>query len=370
MKLKYTKRLSHKNISAAQPFKHDLEDKINVPNFKKVQITDQQLIQHCEEITPKVYSGNDLTSFFLTNPTFFGPKRYIKDEVTRVAKNSDVKELVATLSSFPFKCPVPIKTNYHNLPDLGELIFLNHLAEICKQLKEKTGVSLKITVLEETEALAPVFEVDKKTLDEYNKRIDSFLELLELKDNLTFVSLRKVINNKSFDNYQNNINSHAIKIKQEYADYKELFEQVLPTIALSLNTNNLTLNQSQEFIKRIFNNNASKKINNYLLETAARYIAFITQESNFLEEKYKDYLHLSICAKSGRVGIRPPMKILPHHSVPVIYIKGKKKKFQVEYFIDFIKSNFNKKILEVSDLKGNFLYYQVGEEGGVKHGIL
>lgn len=163
--------------------------------------------------------------------------------------------------------------------------------------------------------------------------------------------------------YEARLNSLTYEVKSIRA-YKPLLNQILPTIALSINVNTLSMLDSQEYIHSLFVRSVSEKKDRLLFETAYKYIAFtlLQKESKFREKYFLNFLQFSLCPKKGRISIYPTIKsarVWPHHGVPIVYNKNGKKHFLIEYYSDFVKEFKGKDITRVIDQDNNFLYYQV-----------
>ncbi len=361
-RLKFSKSRVKPNISGAVPFESLISKGIIMPSFPKKSITDVQIKKLCEDLDREVKPTENLQQFFSNKMVSIGPASFITQELDRILTINKTKQLKGFLLGFPFKCPVPIKTNYHMYPDLGELMFLYRLGQIAKTVSSSTEYKLKILILEETDSLSEVFDISAEDCQIVQQRLKTAVKLLGLKG---YVQIKPLYKSLGFNlkEYQENFHKILKEIKSDPHQFQSLLDQVLPTIAMSVNKNQLSLEQSADFIKRSFQNKISERDHPELFECAYRYIAFsqIQKRSNF-RQKYSNYLQMTLCPKPCRVAVRPTLskvKILPHHGVPVVIEKSKSKQFQIMYFGDFMQKYQNSPIIEVTDKEDRFLFYQV-----------
>lgn len=363
--LDYSTISAKTNISGAMPFKSSLKVKIPAHKFRKEVSSLQTATALCQELDTLSFSGKSAQDFLEQRTLSIGPRKYIREEFNHVASKGS-KTLTGFLLGFPFKCPMPIKTNYHSLPDLGEMMFLYRMGKICKLITENTKYSVKLELFEETQALSPVFNISQANARVFSQSIKQLLHIMKLGEYLSVVSLAEVLAPSALE-YRKRIREYTKRISNSPEKYKKLLHQILPTIALSTNTNGLSYEKSLAFIRDVFSRPITPEKDSKIFQTAFRYIAFIElqEESRFREKYYSQFLQFSLCPKMGRISVRPTLskiKIWPHHGVPVIYVGKNKKKFAIEYFLDFIVYNQNATVTEVVDEKGGFLYYKVADK--------
>lgn len=361
MQLKFSKNRVKSLISGAVPFEHPLSTPVHKGRFFKKRISFTSIRKLCEKLDPVQYHHQSMVSFFQDNLISIGPKKNIEEEFKRVLSKNK-KYIKGLLLGFPFKCPVPIKTNYHTLPDFGECMFIYRLGKLCQEVSQHTQKRLVINVAEETNALATVFEVKNSICKTTQKKLAEYTNMLGFKEYIKFISLSSLIASDE-KKYKKKLTEEASYIEKNVSLYQTKLYNILPTIALSLPINSLTLLESRKLINRLFSNTATVKEHRTLLKTAYKYLAFTElQQEQAYRNKIENYLQLSLCPKKGRVGIRPTVsssKLFPHHGVPVVYIKSGTKKFKIEYYIDFLTNSKENKASEVYSPKGDFLYYEV-----------
>lgn len=361
--LHYSKQKAKAEISGAVGFNHINFSLVRNTKYTKKVITNDEMRMLCEELDTDDQEYNSIEEFLKDNKYFMGSRKYRLNELNRIIKINP-KHMRGVLASFPFKCPVPSKTNYHTRPDFGEVMFLYRLGKICRIFQKIRHRPMQITILEETQALENVFKVSKQEGKIVRKTLQLFITLLRLEKEIKIISLQREIE-KSNKIYNLKLKEKTSYIALHQAKYKMFLSQILSTIALSMRCNHMSIADAQKYINGFFYKEVSLVKNPALFSTAFRYIAYVLlqKESKFKEKKYNDFLQLSVCPKKGRIAIVPTFKhipILPHHGVPVIYL-NKVKNFSIEYYIDFLEKTKRKKVSEVCSEEGGFLYYEVDE---------
>ncbi len=358
---KFSQHRVKSNISGAIPLKSDLTKPFPEVNFAKKVINNKQLVDLCSILDQQISDHQTIEEYFQDKNIVIGSQKFVNQELERVAA-LDQKNMKGFLLGFPFKCPVPIKTNYHQAPDLGELMFLYRLGNLAKSISINTSRTLKILILEETDSLSPVFKITNSECIKVQQRLSNFIKLLDLTDYLEIKPLYKALGYSKSD-YHLTLKKVTNEIAANPSAYHDLLVQILPTIALSMNVNHLSLDECRSYVKKSFQRNITSKENPELFECAFGYIAFseIQKRSNF-RANLSEYLQMTLCPKKGRVGVRPTLslvKILPHHGVPVVFLNKKKISFDIMYYIDLVELIPKHTINEIQDRKGNFLYYEV-----------
>lgn len=343
------------SISGALPFASSLNKSVCQKKFLTRQVSLSSIKKLCAELDPLSLQSNSLKTLLMGSRVTTGSKKYIKQELSRVVAIKKTTYHKGLLLSFPFKCKVPIKTNYHVVPDLGECMFMYRLGRLCR------SGSLKLSVAEETEALAIVFGASPTECLYFKKKLKEFRDLLGFKRELEFISLSSLLD-VNLNKYKRKLLLRADQIEKRKDQYKEELKKILPSIALSIPTNKLTLEESRRLIRSFFSERNSRLKKKLLFKTAYKYLAFMEIQRDAVDGKFfSQYLRLSICPKKGRIGIRPTIKevrLLPHHGVPIVYINNGKKRFNIEYYFDFIIDAKNMIVTEVTDTECNFLYYE------------
>lgn len=361
--LQFSRNRARPSISGAIEFQTKVKVLKNRKFLTKT-INEQSLLTLCEILDQDEKYFASLEEFLSSRKYFTGLRKHRINELKKAASFS-TKKLRGVILGFPFKCPVPFKTNYHTKPDLGEVMFLYRLGNIARILQNLTGKRVSITILEETQALSKVFQVSEKEGKEFTRKLVKYIKVLKIENSIKLDSLQQAVC-KDLSIYNKKLILKAKEIQANKTQYTQLLNQILPTIALSLHTNTFSLSKSYEYINRFFQGSTLIKENNKLLKTAFLYISYtLLQKENKLREKqFLSYFQLSLCPKKERIGVRPTLesvKILPHHGVPVVTLKGDKKLFSIQYYLEFLNSIDKGNVTEFVSKEGNFLYYEVDE---------
>ena len=357
-KLTFTTRRVKNNISGARGFKSGaLKYEIPTKRFPVTKISLKEALNLCQKLDPVVNKDVSLESYFLNNKISIGSKEEIVNEVGRIKRLSG-NYAGAQIITFPFKCPVPIKTNYHKLPDFGEMMFLHRLGKISREVSYIIGAKFEIHIFEETNALSPVFGVSNKECRDFRYRLNDFIEALHLNNFIKIKSLQKAVT-IPLEAYRKKLFAESKVVEQNLKDYSRDIDRMLPTLALSLNTNNMTLNESRKFVSDLFLSNKFGK--SKLTKLAIRYLAFLNLHRG-AKVRANRFMQLTVTPNRKRIGVRPTLKhvyLLPHHGVPIVYKSGNNARFEIQYYLDFLFENKNTPVTEVRDEEDNFLFYEI-----------
>ncbi|MEA9356049.1 L-tyrosine/L-tryptophan isonitrile synthase family protein [Bacteriovorax sp. PP10] len=95
------------------------------------------------------------------------------------------KTLQFLLPAFPAKSPSPLKTAGHH-PDLGEVLALNNLNEMCKKITSLYEPGAEVIICSDGRIFSDVVMVSDKIIDEYSEWIKSIIIEFDLKHLSTF----------------------------------------------------------------------------------------------------------------------------------------------------------------------------------------
>lgn len=95
------------------------------------------------------------------------------------------KTLLFLLPAFPAKSPSPKKTAGHH-PDLGEVLALNNLNEMCKKISNLYEPGAEVIICSDGRIFSDVVMVSDKIIDEYSEWIKSIIIEFDLKHLSTF----------------------------------------------------------------------------------------------------------------------------------------------------------------------------------------
>lgn len=304
-----------------------------------------------KDLSEKIYS------IFLNSNIRFGPKKYItslKDFWIKkinfyLSKN---KSLEFVILGFPFKIPVPLKTD-RILPDMGELLSLKRLYDLTQLIKSVYAPGAKITIITE-EVFGTLNNMSREEIKKYQDFLKFLVKEFGWNKHLSFFSLDRMEKQvpNFYEEFQNQINE--LEQKFIFGDKKFLkkYYRAYPSIYHIVNTKRLNL--PLEILMDIYNE--KKKLKNKIILRARelirfythvmliKYISYLTlrDKFDFINRNFPNSLMLSVSPKPYRLGILPVGKDfirLPYHGVVVF--DEKNKKFSIEYLIDLKRQGWS-----------------------------
>lgn len=310
-----------------------------------------QIIQvdHNEQNT-----AEKILEIFLDDKICYGSKEFIKqnynkwiDKINNFVKKD--KKIELSILGFPFKVPVPLKTN-RKFPDMGEVLSLHRLNNIAELINKiyQPGASINIF----TEGVFGKFVGEEE--EEGDKYRDF---LIKLKDLLGFTNLHiedlRVLE-KYVPKFQKEFKQEEYRLKKLYEqqddEYLKKYQGTFPSVKRIINTRDyeleLLMDAYNEKLKDEDVNEQVKILRKYLDDQTHQaifsYHAYLDTRSNFdaLAKHIGGVINLSVSPKANRLGIFPINKNLnklPYHGVPVWHQKDKK--FTIEYLIDIRRSS-------------------------------
>ena len=87
--------------------------------------------------------------------------------------------LLFILPAFPAKSPSPLKTS-GTTPDLGEVLALNALHEMCVKLSEVYSPGARVLICSDGRVFSDLVMVSDETIDEYSSGIDEIIQEFNL----------------------------------------------------------------------------------------------------------------------------------------------------------------------------------------------
>ncbi|MBP6882284.1 MAG: L-tyrosine/L-tryptophan isonitrile synthase family protein [Candidatus Levybacteria bacterium] len=358
----FAQKVTGQRISSAIPFKYPLDEEIPEVLFPERRIEFKEVISLCEELTPIKYDHSSLVSFLQEDEISIGNKDAVGKEVSKYLKETPGHTISAFLLCLPFKCPVPLKTGFETLPNLGEILFLFRLSKVTKLVSMHTPLTLHITLLEETDALRSVFKVTKNHSDEFKSSLHRILEKIDGNEGVKIRSLAEIVSGTK-DNYLKDLGLQIEQMKENIEQFRPSLQAVIPTIALSLQLDKFRLEDQRDFLLELFSKETISE-DDYptLFSTAVGYLSYLEVVNKGIEDSVlKSQLKLSLHGSQKKFGIRATpstSNILPHHGVPIVSIKNGQKSFEIKYFVDFLKESTVKDPTKICDPDGNFLYFE------------
>jgi len=352
-------------------------------DFSEIKLILGQLDFPQIKINSSLKIEDQILSFFIHPEIRLGPKRYIKESENFFKKRifyfyKEKKPISFTLLGFPFKMPVPLKTN-RILPDMGEVLFLHRLYKIAEFLNKIYPFGVKIYIFGEG-GFAPFVGVLSKEAQKYfdflvflNKKLnfDEFLEIYSLSE------MEKEPNFKEI--FEENIKKLETLYRQKDKEFLKKFKKVLKPIFRIVDSRKYPLGVLMD----VYNDNlkfndltvGSKKARKELLgktqKAIFRYFAYLKtrDDLNFLEKKVPFHLPLTVSPKLNRLGIWPIRRncwILPYHGVPIFW--EKENKWDLEYLIDLRRKSENiTKVFLNEDKENKPFFYIISFKNLIKN---
>ncbi len=335
------------------PFKN-LGNKNFLSHFESKTVSTKYVLNTLDSLPKlKVNAVGDTTeekilSIFLDDEILFGPKEYVLGErklwLTKIlyfVKKGVPIEM--TILGFPFKIPVPLKTD-RTLPDMGEVLCLKRLDELNKLIQAIYPPGARITIV--TEGIFGSFNyMAKKEYKNYEKFLKKLAVLLELDKTIDFTALEDMekLDKKFTANYKAKVMEFEKLVDEGDPNITKKYQGAMDSMLRIVNTrdfgfNKKSLMEAYNFRKKNVSLEADrirKHINKILPGMIIKYLAYLSMrdELRFLQKAFPGALNLTVSPKPGRLGIIPVAKNvyrLPYHSVPV----KKGNYFTLEYLID------------------------------------
>lgn len=276
-----------------------------------------------------------------TDPTFlFGPIEFVHSEKQNflekikffVDKNLPVE---CTLMAFPFKIPVPLKTN-RITPDLGELLSLNFLYGLCSLVKKIYKPGLILNILTE-DTFYPFAFISKEEANFYQEQLEKLNKMFGFDSVIKFHRLSKII--EKSENFKKVFNAIQAK-NRKTAKTNRKIKEVLPSMLRIINTRSYNKNLLYSLYKKANVKDLGGlyvKISQKAISGSLSYISFLEARDKvgLIEKAFPFNIKLSYTPKAGRIGIKPGgpnMKLLSIHSIPVL--RKNKNSFSTEYLFD------------------------------------
>lgn len=319
-----------------------------------------------------------ILDIFTNNEILFGPKKYITDNAEYWLNTfryfiKQNKPLQLTILGFPFKMPVPIKTN-RTLPDMGELLSLKRLNYITELIGTIYKPGAIITII--TEGVFGRFNnMEDSEYDAYKNFLTEIITVFNWTDTLKILELEEM--EKMTDNFTKLFEEKVNKLKKLHAaknkEFLKKYNGAKLSISRIINTRNLDITSLS--LMDVYNTSLQMtdvtpevyKIRKYIktmtYEMLLQYHAYlmVRDDLNFIQKAIPHAITLSVSPKPNRLGIIPVDKNcirLPYHGVPVYH--EKRNVFTIEYLIDLMRTNkiFQKVYWKRDKEKYPFYYIQ------------
>src|SRR3989339_741984 len=295
-----------------------------------------------------------ILSIFQDENYRFGPVEFINSNIKKwierisyfTSKNLPIQ---FTILGFPFKIPVPLKTN-RIFPDMGEVLALHRLSVITKLITNIYKNGARITLFTEG-GFGPFTGVPKANWIAYRVFLEELNSQLKLSKSVNIIDLSEM--------------------EKTVPDFLEKYNSVFPVIYKIV----FTTDNEEKILMDVYNTKLSddeispkaSEIKNSLKEKTHKcifsYFAYlkVRDDIDYLQKTVPHSLPLSVSPKFNRLGIIPIRKDidkLPYHSVPVL---SNNNTFDLKYLIDLKRSfgKFTKVFLDIDKEKKPFYYEKI-----------
>jgi hypothetical protein len=338
------------------PF-HDLSDKNFTAKFQEPRVISsadlQKSLPHLSTTNLKSSKNpaQDILRFLQTDPIRFGPKSLTEDVHDYWIEKlnyfiSQSLPIQFTILGFPFKIPVPLKTN-RTKPDMGELLSLSHLEDLCLAISHIYKPGAHISVFAEG-----VFGKFNKTSEEeyrsYKETLDFFTKEFHL-NHLTIHHLDEM--EKLEPDFAALFTAKVQEFTKKFAaGDKEAVDKYQGTVESILRiVNTKVLDLPEETLMDVYNYSLPKEgispqakaarehIDQTVSHIIFNYLSYLSvrDDIKFLERVVPHGLSLTVSPKKYRLGVQPispDITKLPYHGVPVFHKDSQS--FSIEYLID------------------------------------
>lgn len=377
---------SNPHVYPYTPFR-DLSDKQMKANFVDERETSfaeiKEKLEQVENPTVEV-SGETpaerIFSVFLNDELRFGPKEFLLDNKKNWLDKLNYfiekgEKIQFSILGFPFKIPVPIKTD-RILPDMGEMLAMNRLNYVMQLCKREYGPGAKVTIFSEGGFDRSV-GVPKKESVAYHNFLVQACKAVGFDENVEVVPLSDM--EQLVDDFESRYEKKIKELKKLHDEgdekYLSKYEGTKEAVYRIVSTKGLDENILMDvYNEKISDEEASeevlkirKEIERKMHDAIFLYHAYlmVRDDADFIEKKIPHAITLSVSPKPNRLGvipIRKDLKRLPYHSVPVL--DERQNTFFMEYLIDIKRedSEFVKVYLSESEDKKPFYYIRKNKQ--------
>jgi len=314
-------------------------------------------------------------SIFKDDEYRFGPLRFIEDNEEKWLAELDVfirqdQPIQFTILGFPFKIPVPLKTN-RILPDMGEVLALYRLQTIMSHIGKIYSPGAHVTLFTEG-CFGPFVGVPTEHGVAYREFVEEIVHRLRF-DAITIHDLVRL--ETSVDNFEELHRNKVNALKELYASgdqayrakYDGTFESVYRivrpddvdmTVLMDVYNEDLADSEVSDEVCAI-----RVSIRQRTHESIFDYHAYlmVRDDLDYLHKTVPESLTLSVSPKSNRLGVLPIDSVnirLPYHGVPVYYQKDDQ--YLVEYLVDILRGDHSYTAVHIAgDTDVQPFYYKI-----------
>ena len=291
-----------------------------------------------------------IMSIFLNPAVRFGPREYITGHSTEWLEKierftSRGKPIQFTILGFPFKTPVPLKTN-RQLPDLGELLALQRLAHLMRLVHRAYAPGGVVTVFTEG-PFAPFAGVSRTEAAAYRRQLAHLCRRFGFSAKVKLVDLGTL--ERFVPRFRHELSVRVAMFRRQHQArdkaFMEKFTATLPSVYRIMNTRGLPL----DFLRAVYADaphrlssratSLQRGLRRRTTEAIFQYFAYlkVRDDFNLIERARPDALALTVSPKPHRLGIIPlrrGIEVLYTHGVPVVHHQ----RVAIEYLFDLERS--------------------------------
>ncbi|MCA9390524.1 L-tyrosine/L-tryptophan isonitrile synthase family protein [candidate division WWE3 bacterium] len=317
----------------------------------------RSLVSKIESPTPNILGetmADKILSVYLDENYRFGPEENVENNRDKWTTKLNFfidqnKPIEFTILGFPFKIPVPLKTN-RLLPDMGEILALHRLQTVMGFVSSIYGPGAHVTLFTEG-AFGQFTGVSKENWDAYREFLEQAIKELHF-DKVIISDLYEM--EASVDNFSELHQQKVASLKELYEKQDEAFlkkyEGTFSSVYRIVNPDT----EDTEVLMDVYNDDLSdedispealqvrKDIRTKTHESIFNYHAYlmVRDDLDYLQQVIPNSLTMSVSPKETRLGVIPTRKDidkLPYHSVPVF--SSETQLFTQEYLIDIIRDD-------------------------------
>ncbi len=341
------------------PFKYLRKGEIKCEiKKKKVGLVElKQLLKKHEAPKIKITGRTTEEKIFsiLINPEIrFGPKNFVTRDLGEWIDKIKLfitakKPIYFTILGFPFKIPVPLKSD-RRFPDFGEILGLQRLYQITCAIKKVYPLGAVITVFAES----PFASFSGPTRGEAN------LYRVQLKKLAKVFGFEKTVKILDLGVLEKGVPNFKKKMKKLSEEFRRLymrkdrifmkkFNEVFPVIFRIVNSRKYEIDDLRFVYQSDYNLGKNRRLDKIYRKLSKKtemaifnYFAYLKLKNDFniVENYIPDALQLTVSPKYGRIGVNPvDKKINRLYTHGVAVYKKKEKEFDIEYLFDLLRSN-------------------------------
>lgn len=281
-------------------------------------------------------------------------------------KRIQERTLTFSIFGFPFKMPVPLKTD-RSTPDAGEVSSLLRLYSLMEKVSEVAGCDASLTIFAE-DGFAPFVGLKNREEKGYYQFLSRLVESLGISSRIRLIPISEMENHPLFTStFESNLNKNVSAQEALEPEYMTKFKGACHPISRLIDTRGV----SDEILAEVYSEEGDSLISSEALgvrehivrETrrfVASYFAYLKTRDDlgFTQEMAPGSLPLTVSPKEGRLGVFPISKsveVLPYHGVPVVSADGT---LSLEYLFDLKRtaSSYRAVFLEGDVEKKPFIY--------------